>query len=169
MENYRDELTRHLVGVCTGNGYLKGTLLETPDFDDAWQRLAPSYFGDAVREFNAYPEYSLACAGFLGMAVAFLWDQDWARYADVPYAFFQGERKFDDMDDHITDTILGGREPAVPAMQSCAAEAYHFLMRQSPEPGTAGAYRLFLVTAEVLFRIGAAIQLCALGYRMESA
>ena len=146
---------------------MKGTLLITPDIDTAWVRLAPSFYGDAVREFNHYPEFCLGCAGYLGMAIAFLWDAVWARYAEVPYAFFLGERGFDDMDDHITDEILRDRRHSVPAMQSTAASAYHFLMRESPEPGTAEAYRMFLATVEVMFKVGAAIELCRLGYKFE--
>ena len=169
LEKYREDLTRHLMEVCTGNGYLDGKLLNTPDIDEVWERIAPGYYGDAVLQFNAWPQYSLACAGFLGMAVAKLWDEDWTRYRDVPYAHFLGARGFDDMDDHITDTILGEREPAVPAMQSAAAEAHHFLLRTNPEPGTADAYRRFLVTASVLFRLGAAIELRRLGYKLEKA
>ena len=34
-------------------------LLNTPDIDEAWVRYAPSFFGDAVREFNKYPEFCL--------------------------------------------------------------------------------------------------------------
>ena len=167
IEKYREDLTAHLLEVCTGNGLLKGTLLSTPDIDTAWVRLAPSFYGDAVREFNRYPEFCLGCAGYLGMAIAFLWDADWARYVEVPYAFFQGKRGFDDMDDHITDDILRDRRHSVPAMQSTAASAYHFLMRESPEPGTAEAYRMFLATMEVMFKVGAAIELCRQGYKFE--
>jgi hypothetical protein len=167
IEQYREDLKKHLLEVCTGNGYLKGTLLNSPDIDETWVRYAPSFFGDAVREFNKYPEYCLGCAGYLGMAVAFRWDKDWAKYADAPYAAYQGDRGFDNMDDHITDDILRDRKHAVPAMQSVAASAYHFLLREGPEPGTAEAYRMFLATIEIMFSIGAAIELCKLGYKFE--
>ena len=164
---YKEDLTQHLLSICTDSGLLKGTLLSTPDVDEAWFRLAPSFYGDAVRNFNAYPEFCLGCAGYLGMAVAFLWDKDGARYMDCPYTFFLGERGFDDMDDHITDVILRDRRHSVQAMQSCAANSYHFLMRESPEPGTAEAYRMFLATVEVMYKFGAAIELCRLGYKFE--
>ena len=167
IEKYREDLTQHLIEVSTGNGYLKGTLLNSPDIDQAWMRYAPSFFGDAVREFNKYPEFCLGCAGYLGMAVAYYWDKDWAKHGEEPYASFQGKRGFDDMDDHITDDILRDRKHSVPAMQSTAASAYHFLMRESPEPGTAEAYRMFLATVEVMFKMGAAIELCRLGYKFE--
>ena len=61
-DRYREALTTHLLQVCTDAGLLKGTLLSSPDIDEAWVRYAPSFYGDAVREFNAYPEFCLACA-----------------------------------------------------------------------------------------------------------
>ncbi len=167
MTEYKERLTDHLLQVCTSAGYLKGALLETPDLEEAWLRYAPSFYGDAVRNFNAYPEYCLACAGYLGMAVANLWDKDWAHYANAPYSHFLGKRGFDDMDDHITECILHETRHSVAAMQTCALEAHHFLLRESPEPGTADAYRKFLATIEVMYRLGAAIELCHLGYKFE--
>ena len=146
-EKYREDLTAYLLEVATGSGYLKGTLLNTPDLDEAWQRYAPSFYGDAVREFNAYPEYCLACAGYLGMAVAHLWDKDWPKYMDTPYSFFQSDRGFDDMDDFITGNIL---------KEGNGAEA-----------GTAEAYRFFLISVEVMYQLGVAIWLNKLGYKFE--
>ena len=166
-EKFREDLTTYLLEVATGNGYLKGTLLTTPDLDDAWQRYAPSFYPDAVREFNHYPEYCLACAGYLGMAVAKLWDEDWAKYQEVPFSFFQGSRGFDDMDDYITANILKNDKHAVAAMQSCSAESYHFLMKSGAEAGTAEAYRFFLISMETMYKIGAAIQLNRMGYKFE--
>lgn len=198
-DTFQDRLLTHLLSVCSGAGYLDGVLLATPDIDAAWERLAPDYLGDAVREFNGYPEYTLACAGFLGMAVAHLWDTDLPRFQGCTFADFLGPRGFDDMDDFITGTLLldplpapapaapaapavpavsaapsasavstsaGGPLPGVAAMQTCAGEAYHFLMRENAEPGTAGAYRQFLATAEAMFRLGAAIELRRLGYKL---
>ena len=167
MEEYKDRLASHLLAVCTDAGLLKGTMLQTPDIDEAWLRYAPSFYGDAVRNFNEYPEFCLGCAGYLGMAVANLWDKDWERYQSALYSHFLGKRGFDDMDDHITECILHETRSSTAAMQTCALEAHHFLMRESPEPGTASAYRLFLATVEVMYRIGAAIELCRLGYRFE--
>ena len=122
VEKYKEGLTQYLVEVCTGNGLLKGTLLSTPDIDTAWVRLAPSFYGDAVREFNHYPEFCLGCAGYLGMAIAFLWDADWARYAEVPYAFFQGESN---------EPAKYGEEPADNADIADAVKALSDRIRQS--------------------------------------
>ena len=167
VDKYKEDLTRYLLSVSTDAGLLKGTLFSSPDIDNAWLRYAPSFYGDAVRNFNDYPEYCLACAGYLGMAVAELWDRDWPRYEASPYSFFLGQRGFDDMDDHITGSILKESKHSVAAMQTCSSSAHHYLMRECPEPGTAQAYRMFLVTVEVMFKLGAAIRLCALGYKFE--
>ena len=165
---YTADLTSHLLWVASEGGYLDGTLLSCPDIDDAWSRYAQNYYGDAVREFNYYPEYCLACAGYLGMAVAHLWDKDWQKYDGCPYSMFQGSRGFDDMDDYITGEILHEEERSVAAMESCSAEAYHFLLKAGPEPGTVDAYRLFLKSVEVMYKIGAAIELRRLGYHIET-
>ena len=71
---FGERLEAYLLETCTSQGFLQGTRLSSPDIDEAWFRLAPSFYGDAVRNFNAYPEFTLACAGYLGMAVAHLWD-----------------------------------------------------------------------------------------------
>lgn len=82
--SFTERLQDYLIETATSAGLLKGALLSSPDIDEAWVRFAPSFYGDAVRNFNSYPEFCLGCAGYLGMAVAFLWDKDWARYMDVP-------------------------------------------------------------------------------------
>ncbi len=166
-EKYRDNLTAYLLEIATGSGNLKGSLLNTPGLDDAGQRYAPSFYPEAVKELNGNPEYCLACAGYLGMAVAHLWDKDWPKYMDTPYSFFQGERGFDDMDDFITGNILKEGKFSVAAMHSISAETYHFLMKSGAEAGTAEAYRFFLISIEVLYKLGATIWLNRLGYKFE--
>ena len=101
------------------------------------------------------------------MAVALLWDKDWEKYKETPYSYFQGERRFDDMDDHITDTILKDRKHSVAAMMACSSAAYNLLLHYGAEPGTAEAYRLFLISVEVMYKIGAAIELQHLGYKFD--
>lgn len=36
-EKYREDLTAYLLEVASGNGYLKGTLLNTPDLAEAYR------------------------------------------------------------------------------------------------------------------------------------
>ena len=71
------------------------------------------------------------------------------------------------MDDHITGSILKENTHSVAAMQSLSAETYHFLMKSGAEAGTAEAYRFFLISIEVMYKMGAAIWLNRLGYKFE--
>ena len=68
-------------------------------------------------------------------------------------------------DDYITGNILRESKYSVAAMHSLSAEAYHFLMKSGAEAGTAEAYRFFLISVEVMYKLGAAIWLNRLGYK----
>ncbi len=164
---YESQLDEHLLDFATKAGLQKGMLLDSEDVDARWEAFAEPFLADAVKEFNEYPEYVLACAGYLGMAVAYHWDNDWEQYADCPYSTYQGARGFDDMDDFINDNILKDNEFAVDAMQRCSYAAYHFLMRYKIEPGTIEAYHSFVATVASMYRLGAAIELQRLGYKFE--
>lgn len=166
-------LTNYMLKFCTDLGFLSGTLLKSEDIDRKWQEQAPEFCAEAAREFNGYPEFCLACAGFLGMAVAAVWDLDWSRYAARDYAFFKGPGGFDTMDEHILWLLLNmpkgspEEQSAVKKMQSCSTELYHLMNKSTVERGTADAYRMFLSAMAVMFSIGAAIELHRLGYKFE--
>ena len=70
-------------------------------------------------------------------------------------------------DDFITGNILRDNKFSVSVMHSLAAETYHFLMKSGAEPGTAEAYRFFLISVETLYKVGAAVWLNKLGYKYE--
>lgn len=173
LQDRENFLTNYMLKYCTDLGYLTGTLLNSKDIDDKWQEIAPELCAEAAREFNGYPEFCLACAGFLGMAVSALWDVDWERYSGREYAFFTGPGGFDTMDEHILWQILGLKkgsaeeQDAVKRMQSCSTEMYHLMSKSTVERGTADAYRLFLSAMTVMFRLGEAIELQRLGYKFE--
>ncbi len=164
---YESKLDEYLLDIATKAGLQNGMLLNSEDVDRKWDTYAEPFLADAVKEFNSYPEYVLACAGYLGMAVAHLWDKDWEKHADEPYSFFQGARGFDDMDDYINENILKDNEFSVKAMQDCAYAAYHFLMRYKLEPGSIAAYHCFVATVSSMYRLGAAIKLQRMGYKLE--
>ncbi|MGN0190711.1 MAG: hypothetical protein ACI39U_03565 [Candidatus Cryptobacteroides sp.] len=166
-------LTQYMLRYCTASGYLHGVLPETADIDEKWKELAPELCADAVREFNGYPEFCLACAGYMGMATAFFWDVDWERYGKEDYGFFRGPDGFDNMDEHILWTLLNRPEGsadekrAVETMQSLSCEMKHLMDKSCVERGTADTYRLFLAAMGVMFKTGAGIELERLGYKFE--
>lgn len=106
FEKYESDLVDRLVELSTARGLLDGMLLSTPDITARWEPIALEYSGDAVREFNGYPEVVLAWTAYIGMAVACWWDKDWIRYKDQGYSSLVGSRGFDDLDEHVTRDIL---------------------------------------------------------------
>ena len=143
----------------------------TEDFEETWQRIAPGYMTDAVREFNGYPEVVLAWAAYLGAAVACLWDRDWLSYKDCDYAFYCGEKGFDYMDEHITKDILGLELDSEEALalaaffRSKATEAYDLLRHSGVEPGSVDAYNAVSGAIATMYTVGASHILAKLGYK----
>ena len=107
------------------------------------------------------------------MAVACWWNRDWKRLKDQPYSVLLGPNGFDDMDDHILKDILGllpeGKQAQqiTAVMQSCAQTAVTFIRQEQIEPQSKRAFYVYARAVQVMFSIGAAVELCRLGYEMK--
>ena len=170
---YEERLQIELLKLCTSHGMLEGTLLASDDIDERWNDYASHYMADSVSQINTFPAAAIAWAGYVGMAVAHRWDEDWEQYAEEEYDALHGERGFDDMDEHIVQNILGLALDSEEAskiedtMRSCAHTAMTLIRREQVEGQSTKAFYIFARTAKVLFRIGAALELRRLGYRFE--
>ena len=174
LSQYEHRLQDSLVSLCTAYEMMGGVLLENDDIESKFiEALTQPYLADAVREYRAYPEASVAWAGYLGMAVAKLWDADWQAYQAVTYRELQGPRGFDDLDERITTQVLGYALDSEPArriadmLSNCAVEALTMIRHEHIEPQSPRAYYVFARTVQVLYRIGASIELFLLGYKLE--
>ena len=173
FDNFEQNLQIELLKLCTSHKMLDGTLLASEDIDERWKEYAPSYMADSVSQINTFPAAAIAWAGYVGMAVAQWWDRDWERYAAEPYETLHGERKFDDMDEHILRDILGialdspEAEKIEDMMRSCAHTAMTLIRREDTEAQSTKAFYIFARTTRVMFRIGAALELKRLGYKFE--
>ena len=174
LTQYERRLTDSLVSLCTAYEMMGGVLLENDDIECTYvESLAQPYLVDAVREYRQYPEASVAWAGYLGMAVAKCWDADWQAYQQVTYADLLGPRGFDDLDEHIVREVLGYDLDSEPArriadiLSNCAVEAITMIRHEHIEPQSPRAYYVFARTTQVLYRIGASIELFLLGYKLE--
>ena len=107
LENFESRITDELLRMCKQYGVLDGTLLATDDISARWDELAPEYMADAVPNIADYPTVAIAWAGYLGMAVAHQWDEDWAANSKNEYKSYYGAQDFDDMDEHIVRDIIG--------------------------------------------------------------
>ena len=172
LQRFEERLMEDLLRACKSEGF-DGRLLQSDDIDDYWQTIIEKYVADAVMEVVSYPLVSVAWAAYLGMAVAYCWDLDWATYSTTPYEQFYGTEGFDNMDDHIVHDILN--QPAdsdearrtVAIVQNLARHTVSFIRHADIEPQSKLAYQAFVSATTIMFRIGASIQLHRLGYKME--
>ena len=173
FDAYEENLLNELIRTCSSLGMLDGQLLNSEDIDQKWKEWAPEYIAEALPEVNSYPEFAIACAGYTGMAVAQWWDEDWGRHHGADYASLHGPRGFDDMDEFIVQNILKLELSSVDAKQimnillCCAQKATTFIQHEHIEAQTVKAFHIFARTVQVMFRIGAALQLKRLGYKFH--
>lgn len=173
LENFESRITDELLRLCTQYKVLEGTLLATDDIDARWHDLAPEYVADAVPNIADYPTVAIAWAGYIGMAVAHQWDEDWTAHSKDEYKSYCGELGFDDMDEHIVRDIIGFHLESREAkgieemMRRLGELALTLIRRERIEPQSPMAFHVFARVVKVMFRIGAAIELKRLGYKFE--
>lgn len=173
LNDYQENLQRELLRLCSSNSMLSGTLLASENIDYLWDKIAPEYMADAVKEIQQYPMVSVAWAAFIGMAIAQLWDTDWQKGKETEYTDLYGERGFDDMDEHILYDIIGFDTDSAKAKQvedmirQCADCALSHIRHSAVEPQSPTAFHIFARTCKVMYRIGASIQLYRLGYKYD--
>lgn len=170
FDRYEARLEQELLKVCTSFNMLAGVLLSSEDIDAKWKEFAPEYMQEAVRQINSYPEFTLGCASYMGLAVAHWWDADWGRHHSCRFTEMLGSRGFDDMDDHIvTDVLgfdLGGNEAGMYSniLIVCAQTTMNMIRHENVETQTTRAFHVLARSLKVMYRIGAAMELYRLGY-----
>lgn len=163
-----DDLHRYLVE----RGVVDERLPECPDVEAKWPAVAEAYLPDGAREFASYPIASLGWMMFIGMAVAKFWDTDWERYAAVEdlYTPLRDQRGFDNLDEYILDEVLDVHGDTAEETQTlvgdCAERVKQELFRLDVEPGTADAFKAYVACLKVMYQMGMAVQLNAMGYHM---
>ena len=173
LENFESRITDELLRLCKQYGVLDGTLLATDDIDARWSDFAPEYMADAVPNIASYPTVAIAWAGYIGMAVAHLWDSDWAAHCKDSYKSFYGELGFDDMDEHIVRDVIGFHLQSKEAakieemMRRLGETALTLIRRERVEPQSPMAFHVYARVVKVMYRLGAALELKRLGYKFE--
>lgn len=174
LADFSLRLETELHKICQSFSLAGDRLLESDDIDTKFaEELAKDYFADAIKEYAQYPEVSVGWAGYLGMGVAKLWDIDFKSFQAVRYVDFKGRRGFDDLDERVLAEILGYELDGEQAKKinnclgSCASAALNFLRHENIEPQSPRAYYAFARAVQVLYRIGASIEMHLMGYRFE--
>ncbi|MBO5193581.1 MAG: hypothetical protein J6B62_01665 [Bacteroidales bacterium] len=173
LDSYEASLLQEMLKLCTSLGKMDGTLLSSEDIDGKWKEFAPEYMMEAVKNINSYPEFTIGCAAYIGMAIAKWWDEDWGRHHNAGLGSLLGKRGFDDMDDHIVTDILGYGLDSKEAQMlsglllSCSQLAMDRIRHENIEMQTTRAFHILARTLRVMFRIGAALQLAQMNYKFE--
>ncbi|MBR4065790.1 MAG: hypothetical protein IKJ97_03460 [Bacteroidaceae bacterium] len=173
LENFENRLMNELLKITTQYNMLEGTLLSTEDIDSRWHAIAPEYMADAVPNIADYPTVAIAWAGYVGMAVAHLWDEDWNEHCNDEYKSLYGPAGFDDMDEYIVQKVLGFHLESQEAknieqmMRRLGETALTLIRRENIEPQSPMAFHAYARVVKVVYRIGAAIELKRLGYKFE--
>lgn len=177
LDHYEARLEQDLMQMLQSRNELPaGPLPQTPDISEKWHDLAPSYCADAVKEIAKYPLVSLGWAMYLGMALAKYWDDDWSTYAKHPnlYEHLRDKRGFDYMDEVVREELFlmkAGSEAFTKCedlVRSCSQMAHDQIRHEQIEPSTPMAFHVFARSIKVLYRVGAAVGLRKLGYKMEA-
>ncbi|MBR4830008.1 MAG: hypothetical protein IKZ92_09460 [Muribaculaceae bacterium] len=172
MEKFAADLLEDLHCYLVQRDKVDERLPECPDVEEKWPAIAEAYLPDGVREFANYPVASLGWMMFVAMAVAKYWDVDWVRYADVQdlYTPLRDKRGYDNLDEYIMDEVLDLHGDAAESMQElvgdCAERVKRTLFALDVEPGTADAFRAYVACLQVMYQMGMAVQLKAMGYHM---
>ena len=173
LDQFEQTLLQNLLQICTGYKALDGQWLNTPDIDDKWADMAPSYVADAMKEIHDYPLVSMGWAMYVGMAVAQFWEDDWQVYSALPnlYLHVRDKRGFDYLDEVVRGEILGLADDAYTRcedlVRSCAQHTLDAIRHEQIEPASPMAFYAYARCVKVMYKLGAAVHLKALGYKFE--
>lgn len=170
LSSFEEKVNSELINLCSSYITIDGLLPSSQDVEQRWAALAPEYMVDAVPLISEYPTVSIAWAGYLGMGVAHDWDEDWEEYHNRPYKEFYGSAGFDDLDENVVENILGlpidSQEAAdiEAMMRRLAQHALSMLRHENIEPQSRTAFYAYSRVLNVMYRLGANIELLRLGY-----
>lgn len=165
---FHDDLHQYLTSIQL----VDGRFPEAPDIEGCWAKIGESFMPDGIREFDKYPTAVLGWMMYVGMAVAKYWDQDWELYSKVEdiYKYLRDRIDFDNMDTYISQKVLlldeAGTKDLQKIIGECASRTYNRLLHSGATPGSADAFYAFIAALHVMYLMGAAVQLKAMGYHM---
>ena len=175
MEKLEEIIKDDLYKFLVSKNMIDRHLPQCPDVEEKWETIAQAYLPDGIREFQKYPVASLGWMMYIGMAIARMWDEDWATYSQHPdlYAYLRDKRDYDHMDEYIREEVLHLQDKESSDLEvltsECAARVNNTLIHQYIEPGTKEAFYAYVDCLHQLYLMGAAVQLKRMGYHMTKA
>ena len=172
VKDFEAKVKDDLLKFLKEKGAVDEIVPECPDVEEKWPEIIRSYIPDGAREFEKYPVVSLGWMMFIGMAMAYYWDTDWAANADRKdfYEQLRDKAGYDNMDDTVVKDLLHydgeAAEKVTELVAQCAARVNGLLLHEHVEPGTPDAFGCYLAALHQLYLAGMAMELNALGYHM---
>lgn len=170
LEEYEKRLEKLLARICGSEG---GMML-VEELEERWMEDAPEYMVDAVSQINSYPAFTLAVAGFYGMALAALWDTNWEAHKRDSYVGFKNKGGgFDTVDEYILEHIVGvtpesdARKGIDDLMRTLSHTVMNAIQHENIEHQTTRAFYILARSAKVMFRAGVTMELRRRGYHYE--
>lgn len=173
LNNYEKSLLLEVLKYLTSLGHLDGKLLETEDINEVWEKVAPSYVADSIKEIAKYPNVALGWAMYVGMAVAKFWDEDWNKYSSKEniYEYLRDKRGYDYLDEVVRGDVLSLDGELFEQMEELVRRTSSLVLshirHEQIEPQSPMAFHVFARSIKVLYKIGAAVELKNLGYKFE--
>lgn len=172
VKQFEEKVREDLTAFLQKKEALDSHVPECPDVEEKWGEIARAYMPDGAREFKDYPVVSLGWMMLIGMAMAFYWDTDWAKYPKETdlYVKLRDMRGYDNMDEAVVQDLLGyageAAEKVTELVAECASRVYGKLSHEQVEPGTEAALGCYIAALHQLYLAGMAMELNALGYHM---
>lgn len=174
VASFEEKVKSDITSFLQYKGALDEHVPECPDVEERWGEIARAYLPDGAREFQDYPIVSLGWMMFIGMAMAYYWDTDWARYSAEKnlYESLRDVNGYDNLDETVVETLLGktGEEAdkVTALVAECASRADSLLRHEHIEPGTEASFGCYVASLHQLYLLGMAMELNDLGYHMTA-
>lgn len=174
-KQFEETLVEELLSSC--GDYPKSTDTNAPfiitvdEINAVWDKVAPEFMVDAVKNVNQYPKYTFAVPGFFGVALTKLWDECWADNSEITYSELCGPEMFDNADEYILQHFLEMQlnteesEKLSDQMRTFAQHAMDKIRHEDVEPQTTQAYYVLAHSARAVFRASVALELSKRGYK----
>lgn len=165
---FHNDLHQYLISLDMVDAHFP----DAPDLETLWPKIGESYLPDALKEFGKYPTVALGWVMYVGMAVTKYWDEDWELYSKVDdlYKYLRDRIDFDHLDDYVAEKVLllDGKdvESIRNVIAECASRLNNCLVHLDVQPGSEEAFRAFIAALHEMYRMGIAMELEKLGYRM---
>jgi len=145
--------------------------IEVDELIEFWDKIAPEFMIDAVKNINKYPKFTLAIPAFFAKALAKMWDENYQGFLDYTYQYLCGPKGFDFADEYLLQKYFSIKpqskeyQKIADEYSSIAQTAMDIIRKEQIEPMTTEAFYILAESAKAIFKAVVAIELSKKGYK----